>query len=88
MPSMEGPMVLGPERAGRALRERFGAFVDADYLAGKTVMRDALCEEFGISQLEAEELCDALEASRVLRFVTTPEGVGWHIHDEARDEVA
>lgn len=79
-------VVIGPSRAIHALSERFGALVDADYLQGKTAMRDTLCERLGVSQLEAEELCDSLEQQGVLRFVRSPEGVGWHIHDEASDE--
>jgi hypothetical protein len=91
MQSEEQPtsvVVLSPESAARTLRERFGAFVDADYLQGKTAMRDALCEQLELSLLEAEELCDSLEASNVLRFVRTPDGVGWHIHDDMLDEAA
>jgi hypothetical protein len=79
-------VVIGPSRAQNVLRERFGALVDADYLPGKTAMRDALCEELGLSQLEAEELCDSLEERGILRFVRSPEGVGWHLHDEPSDE--
>jgi hypothetical protein len=75
-------VVIDPSRASSTLRERFGALVDADYLPGKTAMRDALCDRLGLSQLEAEELCDSLEARGILRFVRSPEGVGWHIHDE------
>jgi hypothetical protein len=80
--------VLGPASAGRALRERFGAFVGAEYLFGKTAMRDALCEQFGISQLEAEELCDALESAGALRFISTPDGEGFRIDSDVVDEAA
>ena len=31
---------------------------------------------------EAEELCDELERSAILRFVESVEGSGWHIHLE------
>jgi hypothetical protein len=79
-------VVISPSRAQSVLHARFGALVDADYLPGKTAMRDALCEELGVSQLEAEELCDSLEERGILRFVRSPEGVGWHIHDDPGDE--
>ena len=49
------------ERAARALCEVFGPLVDADYLPGKTELRDALAARFELSQLLAEELCDELE---------------------------
>ncbi|HVK64412.1 MAG TPA: hypothetical protein VM694_08060 [Polyangium sp.] len=84
----EETFVLGPASAGRALRARFGTFVGADYLPGKTAMRDALCDRFGVSQLEAEELCDALEASGALRFISTPDGEGFHIDSDVVDEAA
>ncbi|MRG92497.1 hypothetical protein [Polyangium spumosum] len=82
------PFVIGPASAGRALRDRFGTFVGADYVPGKTAMRDALVERFGISQLDAEELCDALEASGALRFISTPDGEGFHIDSDVVDEAA
>jgi hypothetical protein len=51
------------------LRRRFGARVDAAYVPGKTFFRDALCEQRGISQAEAEALCDSLEQAKLIRFV-------------------
>ncbi len=81
-------VVLGPASAGRALRERFGTFVGVEYLPGKTAMRDELCERFGVSLLEAEELCDSLEASGALRFISTPDGDGFHIDNDLVDEAA
>jgi hypothetical protein len=63
----------------------FGPLVDADYVTGKTELRDALATRFEISQLVAEELCDELERAERIRFVRTPEGTAWHIHgDEER----
>ncbi len=73
-------VAIGPARATRELHDQFGTLVDDDYVPGKTVMRDALCETFGLSLLASEEICDALEAAGALRFVETPEGRGWHIH--------
>jgi hypothetical protein len=52
----------------RFLAERFGAQLNLDYVPGKTLFRDALCEELGISEAEAEALCDSLEKARLIRF--------------------
>lgn len=79
--------VVTPRLAAGALRAAFGPVLDADYVPGKTELRDALCERFELSQLEAEELCDDLERARLVRFVDEPTGFGWHIHEEA-EEVA
>ena len=83
--ALMGPEVCTLDRAVRALYEVFGPLVDADYLPGKTELRDALAARFELSQLVAEELCDELERAGRLRFVTTAEGAAWHIH---RDEAA
>jgi hypothetical protein len=72
--------VLTPDLAAGALVEALGPLVDADYVPGKTAFRDALCDRFGLSELEAEELVDELEASGRIRFTASPEGLGWHIH--------
>jgi hypothetical protein len=77
------PMVIGLARAGETLLAEFGPLVSTDYLPGKTQFRDTLCERFGLSQLQAEELCDELERTAILRFVQSVEGSGWHIHLEA-----
>jgi len=50
------------------LAERFGAQLNLDYVPGKTLFRDALVEELGVSEAEAEALCDALEKAKVIRF--------------------
>lgn len=76
------PELVTLERAARALYEFFGPLVDADYLQGKTELRDALAERFELSQLVAEELCDELERAERIRFVRTAEGSAWHIHAE------
>ena len=77
------PEMVTLERAARALYETFGALVDADYLTGKTELRDALAARFELSQLVAEDLCDELERVERIRFVRTPEGSAWHVHAEA-----
>jgi hypothetical protein len=62
------------------LRRRFGRSVEAAYVPGKTMFRDELCDCFGISQAEAEELCDSLESQRVIRFERSSEtGPTWWI---------
>jgi hypothetical protein len=76
------PELCTLERAARVLREMFGPLVDADYLPGKTELRDALAGHFELSQLLAEELCDELERADRIRFVRTAEGSAWHIHVE------
>jgi hypothetical protein len=72
--------VISAATAAEELERTFGVLVDADYVTGKTQFRDALCASFGVSQLEAEELCDDLERAEVIRFVDSPElGTGWSI---------
>ena len=76
------PDLVTLERAVRTLYEIFGPLVDADYLTGKTELRDALAARFELSQLVAEEVCDELERGERIRFVRTPEGSAWHVHVE------
>jgi hypothetical protein len=76
----EDDLVLGPSRAARALWIAFGPITDADYLSGKTLFRDALCDRFDVSLLEAEELCDELERGGQIVFIQTEGEAGWHIH--------
>lgn len=76
----EDDLILGAARAARALWITFGPITDADYLLGKTLFRDALCDRFDVSLLEAEELCDELERSGRIGFVQSDTGAGWHIH--------
>src|SRR5690348_10998640 len=78
--ALMGPDLCTLERAARVLLEVFGPLVDADYLPGKTELRDTLAARFELSQLLAEELCDELERAERIRFVRTAEGAGWHIH--------
>jgi hypothetical protein len=72
-------VTLTEEEAAEALVEAFGEAVDADYLPGKTRFRDALEARFELSELMAEELCDALERSGRIRFVSGAEGAGWQL---------
>jgi hypothetical protein len=76
-------VVIGARRAVDALHDAFGSLVDADYLPGKTLFRDALCERLGVTALQAEELVDELEAMGRLRFVSSEEGIGWHVRADA-----
>jgi hypothetical protein len=78
--------VVTPERAVAALWERFGPVVEADYLPGKTELRDALVARFDVSELTAEELCDELERADLIRYLSTDEGSGWHVHAEEKPE--
>lgn len=65
-----------------ALHQRFGANMAGDYVPGKTVFRDALCEEFGMSQADAEMICDSLEREKAIQFFNSPElGEFWTIQD-------
>ena len=75
-------------RAVQALQTRFGTSTAAPYVPGKTQFRDALCEEFNVSQADAEVVCDSLEKGGGLVFSrSTESGPLWTIHVEAiRDE--
>jgi len=69
-------------RAVELLQERFGRRLDAPYEPGKTMFRDALFDSAGLSQEEAEVLCDSLERAELIRFVSTElEGDSWIIDD-------
>jgi hypothetical protein len=74
------PSVVATQQAVGALIAEFGPLLDADYLSGKTRFRDVLCARFDLSLLESEELCDGLEQAGAIRFVSTEDGVGWHVH--------
>ena len=78
--------IVTPTSAAHTLLAAFGPLLDADYLPGKTRFRDALSEEFVLSELTAEELCDELERARMIRFVSDPTGTSWHIHAEGEEE--
>lgn len=76
------PDLVTLERVARFLHDTFGPLVDADYLDGKTQLRDAVSSHFEISDLVAEDLCDELERADRVHFVRTAEGAAWHIHAE------
>lgn len=56
------------EEARKALFHTFGPHAELEYLPGKTAFRDEICERLGVSLLEAEELCDALERDGRIGF--------------------
>lgn len=74
--------VVTTAAAARCLHDRFGTVVEAEYVPGKTLFRDALSASLEISQLAAEDLCDELERAGGIVFIQNGEGFGWHIHAE------
>jgi hypothetical protein len=72
---------IGTAAATAALHDAFGDGLSAEYVPGKTQFRDALYDRFGLSRLEAEELCDSLEQAGLISFVSNErEGIeGWRI---------
>jgi hypothetical protein len=77
------PIDLDPDRAMRALFATFGGAFGATYVEGKTLLRDALCAALELSQLDAEDLVDALEQAGRLCFTHADElGDLWVIHEE------
>ncbi len=60
------------------------------YLRGRSYFRDVLVHEFGISELEAEDLVDTLEMNGYLRFAGDPASRSqaesrWEVHPEQGD---
>jgi hypothetical protein len=51
-----------------ALRARLGTSIEASYLRGKTVMRDAITLHLGCSEEIAEQLVETLELQGFVRF--------------------
>ncbi|MCC6552041.1 MAG: hypothetical protein IT372_03335 [Polyangiaceae bacterium] len=76
--TVESP-VITLDRAAEALLAELGGLIDADYVTGTTRLRDALCARFDLSQIEAEEIVDDLEASDRIRFIDSEEGEGFRI---------
>lgn len=76
------PYVVTSEVAIRCLRDHFGPILDAEYVPGKTELRNTLAESLNISELSAEELCDELERAGMISFIQRGEGSGWHIHQD------
>jgi len=72
--------------ATRVLVGRFGEVLrDEEYVPGKTLLRDALlASDASLSQLEAETMCETLEAVGVIRFMQASRGgPGWTIDARA-----
>jgi hypothetical protein len=55
-----------------ALSSRFGRTPPSGYLGGRTALRDAVADELGCSDLEAEELVDTLVARGFVRYEGDP----------------
>jgi hypothetical protein len=51
-----------------AIRHRLGDHLEANYLRGKTILRDAVVEKLGCSDFEAEQLVETLEMNGLVRF--------------------
>ncbi len=67
-------------KAAAVLESRLGAQFSAAYVPGKTLLRNVLCEEFKISEAEAEILCDSLERGGTIRFEESEElGPMWNM---------
>jgi hypothetical protein len=70
--------------AAALLRAQFGEITGEAYVTGKTLFRDALCDSYALSQLDAEDLCDSLEKAGLILFADTDEhGPVWMIRSEA-----
>ena len=69
----------------QTVRERIGASVEASYLRGRTLIRDAIVVHFRCSIYEAEQLVDTLELQGFVRFPHLPDDTHpsgrrfWHI---------
>jgi hypothetical protein len=55
-------------RLTELVRARLGDTIDASYLRGKTVVRDAIVEALDCSEVQAEELVETLELQGFIRF--------------------
>jgi hypothetical protein len=51
-----------------ALRARLGSSLEASYLRGKTLIRDAIVVYLQCSEFEAEQLVETLELHGLVRF--------------------
>jgi hypothetical protein len=56
-----------------SLRVTLGASLEASYLRGKTVLRDAIVARLDCSEYEAEELVETLELQRYISFPHLPD---------------
>lgn len=66
------------------LQARFGGAAPVGYLDGRTALRDAVTEELGCSELEAEEVVDTLVAQGFVHYEGNPSAAvdddrGWSI---------
>ncbi|HZS38950.1 MAG TPA: hypothetical protein VFF06_19085 [Polyangia bacterium] len=51
-----------------SIRHRLGEHLEANYLRGKTILRDAVAEQLACSDVEAEQLVETLELNGLVRF--------------------
>lgn len=51
-----------------AIRHRLGEHLEANYLRGKTILRDAVVEQLSCSDVEAEQLVETMEMNGLVRF--------------------
>lgn len=82
------PEDLDLQKLTAELRQALGAAEPQGYLRGKALMRDALVQAQGYSQLEAEELIDTLESRGFIHFLGDPAersqaNSGWEIQARA-----
>lgn len=62
---------VGLTDAARALRDRFGARLEAGEAEGRRLMCEALTDELGLEGREAQNLVDALVKAHSVRYVET-----------------
>ncbi len=56
-----------------AIRSCLGEKLEANYLRGKTILRDAVVQTLGCSMYEAEQLVETLELQGFVRFPHYPD---------------
>jgi hypothetical protein len=55
------------------LRDRLGDHLEANYLRGKTILRDAIVDALACSDFVAEQLVETLELNGFVRFPHFPD---------------
>ncbi len=55
-------------RLAEAICRRLGSRLEASYLRGKSILRDAVVAELGCSECVAEELVETMELNGFIRF--------------------
>lgn len=75
------------------LQARLGGAAPVGYLDGRTALRDAVTEELGCSELEAEEIVDTLVAQGFVHYEGNPSAAidddrGWSIRGGARQPMS